>query len=128
MTKKQNIKTIEVSDWDNLVRETYGRDYNFQQQNNARNYGNYKLTIPPNYTNNDEMNTEIPEIINGNIIGVKFKSWLKRDPKQAITNQKYEWELNYFWERSFYPCVYEVANDLYKKGLIKAGEYKINID
>jgi hypothetical protein len=33
-----------------------------------------------------------------------------------------------FWERNFYPDTYTVANDLYDKGLIEAGDYIINID
>ena len=61
-------------------------------------------------------------------MGVKFAKWLERDPKQPIKNQQYEWELNLFWIRNFYPNIQTVANDLYKKGLIKKGEYTINID
>lgn len=33
-----------------------------------------------------------------------------------------------WWVRNFYPDVNMVANDLYEKGLLEAGEYLINID
>lgn len=36
--------------------------------------------------------------------------------------------INLFWERNFYPDINTLANDLYKKGLIKKGEYLIVID
>lgn len=32
MLKYNNTKLIELCDWDNLVKETYGRPYSFQQQ------------------------------------------------------------------------------------------------
>lgn len=36
--------------------------------------------------------------------------------------------INLFWMRSFYPNIQTVANDLYKQGLIEAGDYSIKID
>ena len=74
------------------------------------------------------MHDEIPEIINDEIMGVKFKTWLERDPKQPVGEDKKDWEIELFWERNFYPDIYTVANDLYEKGLIEGGEYLINID
>jgi hypothetical protein len=74
------------------------------------------------------MNDSIPEIVNGDIMGVKFKTWLDRNPKQPIVDQEFDWDLSLFWERNFYPDIQIVANDLYKKGLIEAGDYIINID
>ncbi len=59
---------------------------------------------------------------------VKFNSWLSRDPKKPIKDQEFSWELDLFWSRNFYPSLQSVANDLYKKGLIEAGKYIINID
>lgn len=74
------------------------------------------------------MNDSIPEVVNGYEMGVKFEVWLARDPNQPITNQKYDWELELFWERNFYPDIHTLANDLHSKGLIEAGDYLINID
>lgn len=124
-TKK---RFISVQDWDALVEETYRRPYSFQQQNGCQSRGIYTLTVPSEYDDEEDMNDSIPEEVNGDIMGVKFEVWLARDPNQPIKDQKYEFQLELFWERNFYPNIETVANDLYKKGLIEAGEYVINID
>jgi len=107
MIKIQNKSVISVNDWDDLVKETYGRPYNFQQRYGCQDRGRYDFTVPSDETHGDEM-------------GVKFSSWLKRDPKQPITNQEVDYE--------FYPDFQTVANDLHAKGLISAGSYEIEID
>ena len=119
---------IDVSDWDNLVSSTYNRVYSFQQQDGCQERGVVNITVPEKYTEDDEMHDSIPEKLNGEEMGVKFKSWLERDPKQPMKNQKNDWELSMFWERNFYPDLSTVANDLYERGLIEAGDYTINID
>jgi hypothetical protein len=124
----KNIKMIEDSDWDNLVSETYGRHYCFQQQDGCRGRGIFELTIPSKYTYDEDMCDSIPEVVNGEIMGVKFDVWLERDPKQPLKGDDEEYRLLLFWERNFYPDIYTVANDLHKKGLIEAGEYTIKID
>ena len=126
--KMKNVKLIEVGDWDNLVSSTYNRVYQFQQQCGCQERGIFNLTIPSKYTEDEEMHDTIPENVNGEEMGVKFKNWLERDPKQPLINQKNDWELGLFWERNFYPDIYTVANDLYEKGFIEAGEYIIHID
>lgn len=128
MIKYENKKIIEVDDWDDLVKNTYNKPYSFQQQDGCKSRGIFKISIPSKSTDDAYMHYSIPEIINGEKMGVKFKVWLERDSKQPIPNQKYDLELNLFWERNFYPCVYKVANDLYEKGLIESGDYIINID
>lgn len=128
MLKYKNEKIVEVRDWDNLIEETYGRLYTFQQQEGCQSRGIVRLTIPDEEDYDDEMNDSIPEIVNGEEMGVKFSVWLARDPKQPIPGQKHDWELDLFWERNFYPNVQTVANDLYNKGLIEPGDYTINID
>jgi hypothetical protein len=128
MIKTKNVKMIDVDDWDNLVTSTYGRPYNFQQQDDCQSRGIFHLSIPSEYTNDNEMNDEIPEVVNGNEMGVKFKKWLERDPKQPVGGETDDWMIELWWERNFYPDIHTVANDLYDKGLIEAGEYTINID
>ena len=128
MSLIKKVKKIEVADWDNLVQKTYKRIYSFQQQDDCKDRGVFNLTIPSDETEYDEMNDSIPEIVNGEVMGVKFAKWLERDPEKLIPNQTDDSQLSLFWERNFYPCVYEVANDLHKKGLIEAGDYKININ
>lgn len=124
-----NIKTtniITVQDWDDLVSKTYGRTYSFQQQDNCKDRGTFYLTIPD--TPRDYANSTIPEEVNGEEMGVSFEAWLQRDPKQLFSNLEYDWELDMFWERNFYPDVQMIANDLHAKGLIPAGNYGIEID
>lgn len=146
MIKFKNKKVIDCFDWDKLVQETYKRPYCFQQQDDCQDRGQVGLTIP--YTSYDEeMNDSIPEIINGEKMGVKFKVWLERDPEAplnptdeqlALSNYYFKenrdkWcsspsNINLFYERNFYPELQAVANDLHSKGLIEAGEYTIDID
>lgn len=130
MLKYKNVKTIDNADWDNFVRETYGKPYCFQQQNGCQERGLFYITIPSDFTEDDDMNDSIPEIVNGNEMGVKFKVWLERDPNQKLEIYKNtpEGGIILFWERNFYPDIYTVANDLHSKGLIEAGDYVINID
>ena len=128
MLKFKNKKVIEVSDWDDLVKKTYQKPYSFQQQNGCQSRGTYILEVPSEYSNDEEMHDSIPEEINGEIMGVKFSAWLARDSNQSINGDKTQYVIELFWERNFYPDIETVANDLYKKGLIEAGEYIINID
>jgi hypothetical protein len=151
MLKYSNIKTIDLQDWDNLVQETYNKPYSFQQQDGCQSRGVVYLTIPDkNYEDEDEMNDSIPEIINGDEMGVKFQVWLDRDLDEPLNPSKnelkgcgYYWgmtdeeskewkkdksNINMFWERNFYPNLQTLANDLYDKGLIEAGDYGIKID
>lgn len=127
--KISSKKFIEVNDWDKLVIDTYGKPYSFQQQNGCKERGVSYLTIPSNFTNDEDFSDSIPEVINGEEMGVKFDVWLNTDPVTHKTNNNWDdWEVTLFWERNFYPCVYTLANDLYNKGLIEVGEYAIDID
>ncbi len=127
MLKSKTEKFVDVQDFDNLVTETYGKPYSFQQQNGCQERGVYYLTVPdPNAE--DFEDDEIPEVINGQEMGVSFSSWLKRDPKEWNGESGDERFLDLFWGRNFYPSIEVLANDLHSKGLIETGEYVINID
>ncbi len=126
MIKVQTKKIIDVQDWDDLVVKTYGKPYNFQQQDGCRARGLFNITIPEEAT--DYENENIPEEINGREEGVSFAAWLARDPKEWNSAPKDEQFVDMFWERNFYPDVQMIANDLNAKGLIPAGEYGIEID
>ena len=150
--KIKNVKMIDVGDWDDLVSSTYDRIYCYQQQDGCRDRGSFDLTIPCEYADSEdaEMNDSIPEVINGNEMCVKFQVWLDRDPNAPLNPSKEElkkcnyfyggseedekaWKedqghIDMFWERNFYPNINVLANDLYNKGLIEAGEYVIDID
>lgn len=118
------VKMIAVSDWNKLVKHVYQRSYNFQQQYGCQDRGICRITIPGQP--DDYENDTVPEIVNGEEMGVSFKAWLERDPVINVFEQEYENEL--FWERNFYPDIQMVANDLYEKGFIEPGDYIINID
>lgn len=131
MTKKLKVKTtqvIEVQDWDELVSSTYGRPYNFQQQDGCQARGTVHLIVPEEA--DDFTNTTVPETVNHAQMGVSFASWLARDPKQELNAE--EWKspsaIEMWWDRNFYPNLQMVANDLHAKGLLPAGEYTIEID
>ena len=79
--KTRNV--IECGDWDELVVNTYGRPYKFQQQDGCQSRGNVHLIIP-SADNDGEMYDKIPEIINGEIMGIKFAKWIERDPKAPL--------------------------------------------
>ena len=120
---------IDVSEWDRLVQETYGRPYRFQQQDGCKERGTFNLTVPDQDNDNDEdMADSVPEIVNGKERGVKFASWLARSPKKKLEGRTASYQLDFWWNRNFYPDVQAVANDLHAKGLLDAGDYMINID
>ncbi len=129
MLKYSNIKQIDSFDFDELVRETYGRPYCFQQQDGCQSRGSVGIEVPSPW-NQDFINDTIPEVVNGEKMGVSFKAWLERDPTKQLPgkddNNSHSLEL--FWHRNFYPDLHTIVNDLHEKGLIEAGEYEINID
>jgi hypothetical protein len=129
MLKYQNTKIIDSQDLDDLVVQTYGRPYCFQQQDGCQSRGSVSITIPTEW-NDDFKNDTIPEVVNGEEMGVSFKAWLERDPKQPLPGKddQNSWSLDLFWTRNFYPGLQTVCNDLHAKGLIEAGNYEIKID
>jgi len=127
--KIRNVQVIDLKEWDGCVKSTYNRPYSFQQQDGCRPRGTFELTVPDQDNDYDEeMADSVPEVVNGKERGAKFAVWLARDPKQKMEGQTYEWELELWWERNFYPDVQTVANDLHARGLLAAGDYMIEID
>lgn len=125
--KFKTEKIISVQDWDKLVQKTYNRPYCFQQQDGCKDRGIFRFFVP-NAETCDFENNSIVEQVNGPEMGVSFKSWLERDSKRKIPNQQYDWELDLFWQRNFYPEFQMIANDLCAKGFIEPGNYIIEID
>jgi hypothetical protein len=123
----RTVNLFDVQEWDALVVKTYGRPYSFQQQEGCKDRGTYYLTVPDKDVE-DGLPESVPEEVNGDEMCVKFTSWLARDPKKQIPNEKSKSSLVMWWERNFYPDVQAVANDLHAKGLLEAGEYVIDID
>lgn len=130
MLRYTNTKIVSLQDWDELVQKTYGRPYAFQQQYGCRSRGTYTINVPEKYPDDYENDT-IPEVVNGDEMGVSFKAWLARDPKQELKGRDLKTfgsGIDIFWERNFYPEISMLANDLHTKGLIEVGSYTINID
>lgn len=131
LTKPMKIRTekmIDVSEWDALVMTTYGRQYNFQQQEGCKSRGVFRLTVPA--PADDHAQETVPEVVNHEKRGVSFAAWLARDPKQKLSDpdDQEDYCLDLWWDRNFYPNVQMVANDLHAKGLLEAGDYTIDID
>lgn len=121
-----NSKVISEIDWSNFVSHFYGRPYRFQQQNGCYERGNFYLSVPSEP--DCDMNDQIPETLETEEMGVKFEKWFERDPKMAVGEMTSEWEIALWWERNFFPDIQDVANDLYKRGELPAGEYVIDIN
>ena len=117
---------VEVQEWDETVREIYGKPYSFQQQDGCKARGIVRITIPDEAEDFEQ--DIVPGIVNHEEMGVSFSAWLKRDPKKPLKNDKDDFSLSLWWERNFYPNVQMIANDLYEKGVIEKGNYIIEID
>jgi len=130
MLKYKTQRVIDVQDWDRLVEDTYKKSYSFQQQDGCKPRGSFHISIPSTDTCDEEMNDEIPFKINGNVRGVKFQVWLNTTVEDINSKlpESYIGQNTLFWDRNFYPDIHTVANDLYNKGLIEAGDYTIDID
>lgn len=129
MLNIKNVMLVSVQDWDALVIETYKRRYNYQQQDGCKDRGIVEFSVPvENAEDYDFENDNIEETINGDEMGVSFKAWLSRDPMEWNGDSKDARHLDLFWRRNFYPSIEVIANDLFQKGLIPAGNYVINID
>lgn len=126
MLRYTTVKTIDLGDWDDIVERTYGRPYNFQQQDGCKERQNVRITIPDHPYDYDA--ETIPEQVNHPDMGVSFAAWLARDPKKGLPGREDAWGLELWWHRNFYPDVQMVANDLYERGLVEAGDYQIVID
>lgn len=129
MIKFDTKKIISVCDFDKLVQETYGRPYSFQQQDGCKERGMYSITVPCDDPYDYENDT-VPEVINHEEMGVSFKAWLGRDPKQHLNtgDRDHKYRLSMWYGRNFYPSEEMIVNDLYEKGLLDAGQYEIKVD
>ena len=109
-----------------LVMQTYGRPYAFNQQEDSKGTDVHFYDIPVENPR-DYSRTEMPDVINGLQQGISFETWLNRDITQWNGKPENAHQLKLFWVRNFYPCVEMVLNDLQVKDLIPAGKYAICI-
>ncbi len=129
--KIRTEKVIDMDEWDEMVKKTYKRPYSLQQQDGCKSKGtSVRFKVPDDAEDyeRDSVSEIDSNLDNYDERGVSFAAWLKRDPQTPLINQKYDFELEMWWERNFYPDIQMIANDLHDKKLLKAGEYAIHID
>lgn len=124
--KTRKETTIGCFEWDAFIKEIYGKPYCFQQQDDCKDRGNFYFSAPEKRPH-DYKRTSC-DYEDESQMGVSFAAWLARDPKEKLPNQEYDFQLDLFWERQFYPHVSMIINDLYRIGVIEAGDYVIDID
>lgn len=129
----KTVICVPMTEWDDLVETTYGRTYRVQQQDGGKDRGTIRLKVPRELEDYDYENDSVPEIVNGDDMGVSFAAWLARSPTQKLNhpdypNQGEDYCLDLWWQRNFYPALEVVANDLHAKGLLKRGEYTILLE
>ena len=133
MLKIANVKYIELQDWNDFVSKTYGKPYNFQQQDGCKTRGIFRFNVPldeddpsEDYMNDEEEVMEVmkshPHQRTEGVMGVKFAQWLERDTADI------DWREELWWHRYFYPSIHMLIHDLHGKGLLEEGQYAINID
>lgn len=67
-------KIVGMSDFNDLVRATYGKPYHIQQQDGCKSRGMEHFSVPVKYPEDYENDT-VPEIVNRSERGVSFKAW-----------------------------------------------------
>lgn len=122
----KKVIIIDVYEFDTLVQNTYGKPYSFRQQDDCKDRGLVYITVPCKEEDYD--NDTILEEVNGEEMGVSFNAWLERDVNKPVGENYNKRSIETFWERNFYPDVSMIVNDLYKKELLNAGKYAIEID
>lgn len=139
--KIEDYKVVYDGEWSRFVSEVYGRPYDLQQQDGGMSRCHLYVEVP--------VAPEDIEIFKEDCLGdispcdeksmcVDFERWLSRDPEQLVPDdvvrQDCSWVENkrfntdLWWERNFYPHIDILANDLYEKGFLPAGQYLILVD
>ena len=114
--KITEIKLIELAEFDSLVKETYKKPYSLQQQEGGMERHLLRIAVP----------VEEPEDHQDGDMGVSFETWLNTSLETFPF--EYEYQMEFFWEREFYPPLEMIVNDLFNQGLMEAGEYGIDIN
>ena len=130
--KIEKLNVISDANWSRFVSETYGRPYwfSYQRWRDQGEKGLYRFTLPlediEEFDEHGECDVE--DIPKPKWFGVKFEYWLERDPKKPLVGQTKDEQLEDWWENSFYPSHEVIANDLFNKGILEAGDYAIGVD
>ena len=135
----KQVTVVSEDDWNMFITKVYGKPYCLQQQNECYPNGS-KRTI---YVDKNRIGIEpspddwvhprdycfelkpLDELYDE--MGVGLDAWLARDPKEPLPDQKHGHELEFFWQRNFYPELDDLVTDLTSKRLLEPGEYVIDI-
>lgn len=123
--KTKTVKIAEVNDFDELVMNTYGIPYNFQQQGGCKNTSIEYFCFP---FNGDYTNTTLPFEINGKTRGISFEVWKNHDMEELKKMFSDDWEVGMFYARNFYPHIERLLQDLVDKELISGKCFGIEIN
>lgn len=123
----QNLRVIENYKWSEFISSVYNLPYNYQQQNECQNT-NFEFNIPNDLEEEDLGSDSIPYEVNGKDECVKFDVWVNSKLEDISKNFEYESDAVIFYNRNFYPSIFQILNDLYNRGLIEEGDYLIRID
>ena len=132
-TKRTVIK-VNHNDWNKFITEVYGKPYNFQQQDGCRSRGVYDFSLPFDFELYDEEEDFLDFVdrtdFNKNQSCVKFSVWKDekvkyKDPDKTVFYQDEYEDERLYWVRAFYPNLYTLLDDLYKKGLLEDGDYEL---
>ena len=144
--KTQDVKYVYVNDWDEFVREVYNRPYSREEQvediSDRTDFIDTKSKYSePKWLQEETLDKALKDrYLASSASRVSLKNWLALDPDLPVAHKIYDWhskqdvvlqasrgELSHtlWWERCFYPGIYELAYDLVAKGLLEPGTYLI---
>lgn len=119
-----NVKPVLLiweAEFSQLVRDTYGRPYQLQQQDGCLGQETIVSVKVP-----DKPRTWLADDAGR---PPTLEVWVAATPPEPMTDA---WDGDLHrehlrWHREFYPELQDVVNDLHRRGLMAAGEYVIHI-
>jgi hypothetical protein len=113
----ENVKLIGETEFSRLVSETYGRPYQLQQQDNCMGQDEIeRVTVPDEGIDIDD--------------DARFAEWRDADVPDPVGvlhgETRWDWEVELYWQREYYPPLQELVNDLHERGLLPQGDYVIH--
>lgn len=132
MLKTHHVNLVSDHDWDEFITATYKKSYCFQQQAGCRDRCTYEFSLPLECEPGGyELDLEdVPATLKTFAMQTTFAKWLERSEKEPLSSDTSQSKsaLELWWQRHFYPAPEVIADNLYKRGLLPAGDYVIEID
>jgi hypothetical protein len=108
----KQVTLIHESEFSKLVREIYGRPYQFQQQGDMMGQNTIRRFSVPAEPMGDHWQA------------VPLQEWLDATPP---ADEPGNFKERLRWLREFYPEMEDIVNDLHARGLIEKGDYALHI-